>query len=162
LLRLEELAASALSEIQTLVSQLRPRSTAEAGLSTALRQLAIERQERDGLQVTLEVNGKRTLPEAVSVGLYSIAHEALINVTKHAGVCQAAIRLNLNEAGSCLEIEDHGRGFNPQTARNRSGHLGLAGMSERAEEIGWSVSIESRPGRGTRILVRENPSGGQG
>jgi hypothetical protein len=33
-------------------------------------------------------------------------------------------------------------------------------MSERAREIGWSLSIESRRGQGTRILVSENPPGG--
>jgi hypothetical protein len=43
---------------------------------------------------------------------------------------------------------------------DQRGHLGLAGMSERAREIGWSLSIESRRGQGTRILVSENPPEG--
>jgi signal transduction histidine kinase len=159
LLRLEQLAASAQSEIQTLVTQLRPRSVVEDGLPTALRRLAAERQERDGLQVSLHIREDKALSEAEALGLYSVAYEALTNVIKHSGVREAAIRLNLDAGGSHLEIEDHGIGFDPQTTLNQRGHLGMAGMSERASEIGWSLSVESRPGQGTRIRVTENQPG---
>ena len=160
LLRLEELAANALSEIQSLVTQLRPRSVAEEGLPTALRRLVSERQERDGLQISLEVRGEGTLSEEVSTGLYFIAQEALTNVAKHSGTRAATVRLNLDTGESCLEIEDRGLGFDPQATLNQRGHLGLAGMSERAREIGWSLSVESRRGQGARIRVTENQPGG--
>jgi signal transduction histidine kinase len=160
LLRLEELAANALREIQSLISQLKPRSIAEEGLPTALRRLADERQARDGLQVSLEIHGEGTLSEAVATGLYSIAHEALINVAKHSGAREATLLLNLDAGKSCLEIEDRGLGFDPQANLNQRGHLGLAGMSERAREIGWNLSVESRRGQGTRIHVTENQLGG--
>jgi signal transduction histidine kinase len=170
--RLEELAASAMREIQALVSQLRPRSVAEEGLPTALRRLAAERQARDGLQVTVEVNGeadgetghvpdiRRALPEPVAEGVYHIAQEALTNVARHAGTGQATVRLNMADGASFLEVEDGGLGFDPQVALGQRGHLGLAGMAERAREIGWSLSIESRPGCGTRLRVEENSPGG--
>jgi len=158
--RLEELAASAMGEIQTLVSQLRPKSIAEEGLPVALRRLAGERQDRDGLQVTVDIRGDRTLPESVAAGLYRIAQEALANVVKHARTSQATIRLNLLPGDLCLEIEDHGLGFDPQAALNQRGHFGLASMAERARDLGWSLSIESRQGDGTRIRVEGNPSEG--
>jgi len=158
--RLEELAASAMREIRALISQLRPRSLAEAGLPVALRQLAAERLERDGLHVTVEVNGELALAEAVAAGLYRIAQEALTNVAKHAGTQQATVRLDLTPANSFLEIEDHGLGFDRQLALAQRGHLGLAGMAERARELGWKLSIESQPGRGTRVRVEEKPPGG--
>lgn len=160
MLRLEGLAANALSEIQSLVSQLKPRSITEEGLPAALRRLAEERGSRDGLQVSLEIHGEKNLSEAEILGLYSIAYEALTNVIKHSGSCEASVRLNLSGEYSCLEIEDRGRGFEPQGASGQHGHLGLAGMSERAREIGWSLSVESRRGQGTRILVRRNQAGG--
>ncbi|MBI5841877.1 MAG: sensor histidine kinase [Chloroflexi bacterium] len=156
LLRLEELAANALSEIQSLVTQLRPRSMAEEGLPAALRRMIDERQARDGLQVSLEMHGEEKLSEAVAAALYSITQEALTNVAKHSGAREATVRLNLDADKSCLEIEDRGLGFDPQAALNQRGHLGLAGMSERAREIGWSLSVESRHGRGTRIRVMQN------
>lgn len=160
LLRLEELSANALREIQSLVSQLKPRSIVEEGLSTALRRLADERQARDGLRVSVEIQGEKTLSEAEMLGLYSIAHEALTNVVKHSGIREASVRLSLNEDHSRLEIEDRGLGFEPQSITDQRGHLGLAGMSERAREIGWRLSVESEKGRGTRILVVQNQAGG--
>ncbi len=156
LLRLEELAANALSEIQSLVSQLKPRSLTDEGLPSALRRLADERQARDGLQVSLEIHGEKTPSEAETLGLYSIVNEALTNVIKHSGAHEATVRLELNEGSSSLEIEDRGRGFNLQSAANQRGHLGLASMSERAREIGWSLSVESEKDRGTRIQVKQN------
>jgi signal transduction histidine kinase len=171
LLRLEELAAGAMSEIQALVSQLRPQSLAEEGLPTALHRLAAERQARDGLQVTVNVNGEpydetgyppdtgQLLSEPVAEAIVHIAQEALTNVAKHAGTGQATIHLNLAAGASAFEVEDCGLGFDPEMAMGRHGHLGLAGMAERATEIGWKLSIESWPGRGTRIRVEETPPG---
>jgi signal transduction histidine kinase len=160
LLRLEELAANALSEIQSLVSQLTPRSLADEGLPTALQQLADERQARDDLQVALEIDGEKTLSEAETLGLYAIVNEALTNIIKHSGTREATVRLKLNDDSSSLTIEDQGRGFNSQSAQNQRGHLGLAGMSERAREIGWTLSVESEKDRGTRILVTRNQARG--
>jgi len=158
--RLDVLAANALNEIQSLISQLQPRSVMEEDIPTALQCLAEERWTRDGLQVMLEMCGERALPKSVAAGLYSIVHEALINVAKHSGSDEAFVRLDLSGDGSRLEIEDHGVGFDPQLVWNQPGHLGLAGMSERAREIGWSLSVDSQLGRGTRIcLVEEQPGG---
>jgi len=160
LLHLEELSTNALREIQSLVSQLKPRSIVEEGLSTSLRRLADEHETRDGLRVSLEIQGEKTLSEAEILGLYSIVHESLTNVIKHSGMHEAFVRLSLSEDHSCLKIEDHGLGFDPQTASRQRGHLGLAGMSERAREIGWSLSVESEKGQGTRIFVTQNQAGG--
>ena len=159
LLRLEELSANALREIQSLVSQLRPRSLAEDGLPTALRRLVGERQVRDSLHVSLEIHGEKTLSEAETLGLYSIVNEALTNIVKHSGAREASVRLKLNNDNSSLEIEDHGQGFDPQAASNQRGHLGLIGMSERAREIGWSLSVESETGMGACILLMQNQAG---
>jgi signal transduction histidine kinase len=160
LVRLEELASSAMAEIQALVSHLRPTSMAEESLPAALRRFAVERQLRDGLQVALEMNGERALTEAVTAALYRIVQEGLTNVAKHAGTCEVIIRLNLGGDLACLEIEDRGLGFDPQAALSQQGHLGLAGMAERAQEIGWDLSVDSRPGLGTCIRVEESPLGG--
>jgi signal transduction histidine kinase len=165
LTRLEELAANAMREIQAQVSQLHPRPVAyvgEEGLPAALRGLAAERLARDGLQVNVEVVGERSLTEQVAANLYCIAQEALTNVVKHAGTLQATLRLQLGEGSSCLEVEDGGLGFDLQAAGGQRGHLGLAGMAERAEELGWKLSIESRPGHGTRVRVDEISPGDEG
>jgi signal transduction histidine kinase len=160
--RLEELAASAMAEIQALISRLRPPSAAEEGLPVALRQLAAERLKRDALAVAVEIEGERELLDPVATCLYCIAQEALTNVAKHAGTQQATLRLNLALGTAFLEIVDGGLGFDPQSAFSQRGHLGLAGMAERAREVGWTLTVESQLGSGTRILVEENPQGATG
>ena len=153
--RLEELATSAQQEIQSLVSELSPPSIIEIGLPAALQKLADEQKSRNGLHVSLEIQGEENLSDAIATGLYAIAQEALTNTAKHSGICEASLRLRLMQDGSCLEIEDHGQGFNPQTMPDQRGHLGLAGMMERARELGWSLSVESQPGQGTRVRVSQ-------
>jgi signal transduction histidine kinase len=160
LIHLEELAANALSEIQSLVSQLRPRSIVEERLPAALRRLSQERESRDGLHVALEIHDEGNLSAAETQALYSIVHEALTNVIKHSGVCVATVRLSLDVDNSYLEIADQGVGFASQATSEQSGHLGIVSMSERAREIGWNLCVESQPGQGTRIRVSQNPSGG--
>lgn len=159
--RLEELAASAQREIQALVSQLSPAPLLEMSLPAALRKLAEEQKSRNGLHVSLEVDGEGKFSDAVAAGLYTIAQEALTNAARHSGCGEAVLRLYLAPGGSSLEVEDHGRGFNPRGMTGQRGHLGLTGMSERAREIGWTLSVLSQPGQGTRILVSERPPGGR-
>jgi signal transduction histidine kinase len=154
LVRLQSLARSAAGEVQTLTGQVPYRTFGENELPAALQKLAEERLAQDGLQVTIESNGERTLPPTVQSNLYRIAQEALNNVSRHAGVRQAVIRLYQENPVSRLEIVDEGCGFDMTETRQRSG-FGLSGMLTRASEIGWDLEIKSQPGHGTRISVEE-------
>jgi signal transduction histidine kinase len=153
--RMVELAGQASDEITTLVSQFRPRSIVSEGLAAAITHLAGERQSRDGLQISLYIQGKNALPEATATGIYRITQEALNNVSKHSGTNAVEIYLNLKNNPFHLDVIDHGKGFDTSSDLRRSGHLGLAGMASRAEEIGWKLTMESHPGRGTRIHLEE-------
>jgi signal transduction histidine kinase len=153
--RVQELAHSAMGEIQVLVEQLRPRTLTADGLPTALRRLSAERQKRDGLLVRLEIHEGQELPPPVTIGLYRIVQEALNNITKHAGVREAEVRLDMESHPASLEVEDHGCGFEPDQAARDIEHVGLAGMADRARELGWRLEISSAPGVGTRIRVEE-------
>jgi len=157
LIRLQTLSRNAASEVQTLLGQAPHRSLAQGGLVVAIRQLAEERLTQDGLQVNIEISGERSLPADVEANLYRITQEALNNITRHAGVRQALVRLCLERPIASLEVIDNGCGFNLVNGKHTNG-FGLAGMAERAEEIGWELVIESSPGQGTHIRVEENPS----
>jgi signal transduction histidine kinase len=154
LIRLQTLARNAASEVQALTGQSPHQSPAQAGLRAALQSLAEERLAQDGLQVTVEATGQRSLPEVVETNLYRIAQEALNNITRHAGVRKALVRLCLEKPIASLEVEDEGCGFDPAGSKHLN-RFGLAGMVERAGEIGWELQIDSRPGQGTRIRVGE-------
>ena len=153
--RLQDLAQEAMSEIQVLITHLQPAPIAEGSLLEIVKRLVVEKRRLDDLQVNLEYSKEMNLPKHEIDCLSKIVQEALTNVVKHAGTQKATIRINLTEKPFYLEIEDHGSGFRATSDTSQSEHLGLTGMSERAHEIGWELSIDSHPGRGTLIRVEE-------
>ncbi len=156
ILRLQTLARSASAEVQALTGQAAGSKPDDEDLAAALQNLAAERLERDGLQVTLEVSGQRHLPAKVVANLYRITQESLNNVLRHSGVHQASVRLCLDGPTAYLEIADLGCGFDPLQPKREQG-IGLTGMAERAGEIGWKLDIKSSPGLGTHIRIEEKP-----
>ena len=52
-----------------------------------------------------------------------------------------------------IEVEDKGKGFDPQAAMVANLTSGLAGMRERAQLLGGRLTIESRLGAGTRLTA---------
>jgi signal transduction histidine kinase len=151
--RLYELARSALAEMQLLIDELRPSPPEGEGLPAGLHRLLADSRFSAQLSVSIELQGAQTLAPAEEQGLLRIAQEALNNILKHAKTSQALVRLHL-EQPFWIEIEDHGQGFDLHQAQ-RGGHLGLASMRERADEIGWRLEIDAAPGVGTRIRVEK-------
>jgi signal transduction histidine kinase len=149
---LRQSSRGALAEMRTLLLELRPAALVEADLGDLLRQLAEAATGREGLPVTVAVEGKLELPPDVHVALYRIAQEALNNVVRHARASQAMVRLRRFPPASVeLHISDDGRGFDPASVP--PDHLGLDIMRERAEAIGATLKIDSQPGHGTQITV---------
>ena len=52
-----------------------------------------------------------------------------------------------------LSVEDNGKGFVPEVARQASGHFGLRVLSDLARDAGGRLAIDSAPGRGTTVSV---------
>jgi len=151
--RLNQLTQSAIMEMHTLISELRPEQPTGDGLVKALRQHLSKSQLPEGLLISMEVEGEAALSKAEDLGLFRIAQEALNNIIKHAQASHVDIRLHLADP-YWIEIKDDGRGFDIQQSHG-SGHLGLASMRERAAEIGWETQIQSFPGEGTNIRIEK-------
>jgi signal transduction histidine kinase len=151
--RLNQLAQSALAEMHTLISELRPEQKVGSGLVAELRQDLKRRHIPEELSVSLDVEGDQALSQKENQVLFRIAQEALNNVVKHAHATNAQLRLHLAKP-FWIEIEDNGQGFNLEQAQE-SGRLGLASMAERADEINWNLSMQSTPGAGTHIRVEK-------
>jgi signal transduction histidine kinase len=151
--RLTQLAQSALAEMRVLISKLQPAPAAQGGLAQALRRHLADGRLPETLSVSLKVDGDQALEPAEEQALFRIAQEGLNNTAKHAQATQAHIRLHLKEP-MWMEIQDHGRGFDLGQAGG-GGHLGLAGMRERAAEIGWRLEVVTAPGAGTRLRVEK-------
>jgi len=160
---MRRLSRGALAEMRTLLLELRPAALVEVSLGDLLGQLAEAITGRKDVCVTVTVEGQCALPADVHVAMYRIAQEALNNVVKHAHAGQVTVSLRCSpplsspltggmEVGDVeLCISDDGRGFDPGDVP--PDHLGLGIMHERAQAIGATLTVESRPGRGTRVIV---------
>jgi signal transduction histidine kinase len=148
-----KLAQSAMTEIQVLISELKPENAAKGGLVYDLRRYLTGWRFAEELSVSLDVVGTQSLEQEEEQNLFRIAQEALNNTAKHAQVSRAQVRLHLAEP-FWMEIADQGRGFDLRQTRNSAG-LGLTGICERATEIGWALEIITSPGAGTRIRIEK-------
>jgi len=99
--RLQSLSKDALAEMRYLISQLRPKTVAEEGLIPALRRHIAERQDQDGLSVSLYLegndDGEGHLPPDTEKALFRIVQDALNNVVKHAETDRAEVTLCLRD-----------------------------------------------------------------
>jgi len=142
----------ALKEMRLLVYELRPSIISQEGLHQALQHRLESVEKRAGLSAVLENNLTSILPVHFEAQLYGIAQESLNNVLKHSGANSVTIILNQEEKHLVMEIIDDGHGFDYDGQVSRG--FGLLNMKERAEQIGGSVDIISKPGQGTRIIAR--------
>ena len=147
------MSREAMYDMRLLVFELRPFMLETEGLVSALRARLAAVEGRSGLKTEVLVEEERRLPIKIEEELYRIAQEALNNVVKHAGATQVQIQLKYHENTVSLEMNDDGRGFEPETA-HQSGGFGLQGIHERVQQLGGSLNIESAPLRGTRLSVR--------
>ena len=150
--QIDHLAHSALSEMTVLSAELPSSPPTEGGLVASLQRHLADRPLQDGLLVSMEVEADGVLPPLEEQALLRIVQEALNNIVKHAGESRAVVRLRLRQPFR-IEIEDQGRGFDP--AQTDTGGVGLISMRERAAEIGWSLTVDSSPGAGTRVVAEE-------
>ena len=100
-------------------------------------------------------------PLATKIALYRILSEALSNAARHGDGAAIDIRVAADDDGMLvIEVRDKGRGFDPDHVPG-TGHLGLAGMRERAELLGGRFELESvvagqREGRRLLDVVATN------
>jgi PAS domain S-box-containing protein len=153
LTRLGEVSHQALKEMRLLVYELRTAALEKEGLVAALQQRLEAVEKRAGVQARLLVEEMVELPALVEEGLYRIAQEALNNILKHAAASSVIVRLKTNSQWVELEVIDNGRAFEP-TSPGNGGGIGLASMRERAERLGGSLTIISKPGEGTRVIAK--------
>jgi two-component system sensor histidine kinase UhpB len=141
--------------VRRIARGLRPPELEDAGLAPALRTYARTLMEGRGVRVELDIDPvDRFLTPDGKLVVYRIVQEALNNVARHSGAAEARVRVSEAAGHILATVEDAGRGFSPARVQDQGGGLGLLGMQERAVMVGGSVTVDSRPGEGTRVVVR--------
>lgn len=147
-LRLDQLGRDledALADIRSVTRVGSPELLAKYGVPSCLRAAA----STSPVPVRVEAVGFGRLAPTIEQGVYYCCLEALQNVMKHAGP-RAVARIRLRRAADSVtfEVEDSGRGFDPFRVERGEG---LTNLADRLAVMHGRLSIDSRPGMGTRI-----------
>jgi signal transduction histidine kinase len=138
--------------VARLCREYHPAELLGLGLEDTLRAYVREFARRHGLGCRLSTAAlAEPLGGEHELHLYRIVQETLANVARHAHARQVTVRLARRGHTIVLTIHDDGIGFAPATADSRG--LGLVTMRERAEIMGATLTIQSRPRRGTEVRV---------
>ena len=146
----DALLDNAYQEVRRIAHDMMPGALERFGLEKALGSLCTA-ATHEGFVASSRYQGPVSrLPKTVEVALYRIAQEALGNSLKHARATHFSIHTQVMEKRVIMACEDDGQGFD--TALVRPG-LGLESMRSRSRFLGGELTVESTPGRGTRITV---------
>jgi ligand-binding sensor domain-containing protein len=147
-------ADQSLGETRRTIMSMRLPALENHTLPEALS--AIGAQLTKGKPITFHLTVKglvRQLRYDVQANIYVIGREAITNAVNHAEARRILAQLMYSEREVRLTVEDDGSGFDPESAKEKKDHWGMAGMRERAKQIDASFTLESARGRGTKIGV---------
>ncbi|MGW2314175.1 sensor histidine kinase [Actinomadura luteofluorescens] len=161
-------------EAHTIAEHVRVAAVEARELISGLRDPALDRplaetvaarsgawRDRHEVRLRCRIDPAADLSPSGRRELLAIHGEALANVARHAGARSVTVRLAVEPDAVVLCVSDDGRGFALTSVEDlaREGHYGLLGLRERAESIGGTLSVESRPGTGTTVTVRVRYAG---
>lgn len=148
-----EVAGSSLQDTRSVLHALR-----EDEMNYSLEneiQPVIETLKQAELEVKFEVSGSDDdFNYAVLIALFRLVQEGATNILKHAKASIVQIILEFDVNAAKLTIEDDGQGFDTSAdCQPGDTGMGIHGLKERFELIRGSLSVESEPGRGTRLTA---------
>ena len=147
-------ADQSLGETRRTIMSMRLPALENHTLPEALSAIGAQLTKGTPISFRLTVRGViRQLRYDVQANIYLIGREAITNAVNHAGPRRIIAQMMYSEGEVRLTVLDDGSGFDPEAAMAKEDHWGIAGMRERANQIGASFTLESALGRGTEIGV---------
>jgi len=156
--KISQVIARNIEELRRHIFDLRPTGLENRSIYKVLRQTSHEFGEQTGLKSHCRIIGDEIVLSAeVEASLYRIFQEALSNIRRHANCTRVDLVLRTHPDKSLtFSISDNGVGFHPahltKNPFQRHG-LGLISMQERIRSLGGTLSVDSAPNKGTRIVV---------
>jgi PAS domain S-box-containing protein len=139
------------SDLQSLSHELHSSKLEILGTAAAMKSFCADFSRQHNLEIEFTSSDvPLPLSREISIGLYRVLQEALHNALKHSKMRSFAAQLRGENGSVELMVKDSGIGFEPGTAARGRG-LGLISMRERINLLNGTLSIESRPMRGTTI-----------
>jgi signal transduction histidine kinase len=151
----KDLLTKVIQDLRALSRTLNTDFIRDIGLVNAVRQ-QLGLLERSGVyRIQLELLGEeKALPANGELVVYRVIQELLNNIVKHAEATAIRLCMQYEPDTLAIVVEDDGKGFEPGklAGQERSG-IGLRNVLNRISMISGTVTIQSTPGTGTKILL---------
>jgi PAS domain S-box-containing protein len=139
--------------VRRIATELRPSILDDLGLIAAMEWQSEEFEKRAEIKSKFTSNVTSiNVPTELATGVFRIYQESLTNVLRHSEATLVKAALQIKDAILILKITDNGKGFNASEIKNKK-TLGLLGMKERTMLMGGSYEINSKPGKGTSVII---------
>lgn len=152
---IRELLEQAIQSSRSLTFELSPPILYDLGFEAAVQTLCEKFERLHNLRIEFASDrDPRSLPEDMRILLFQAVRELLVNIVKHARADSVQVSCRSSNAQIVIVVEDDGSGFNPAEKLMQSPDargFGLFSIRERLYRLGGEMTVDSAPGRGTRV-----------
>jgi PAS domain S-box-containing protein len=156
--QLSNILQRSIATVRDMAYDLRPPGLDQLGLVKTLYLYCEDFSKSSGAEIDFAAAGvdELDLEYETEINIYRLIQEALNNIKRHAGADRVTIRLVASSPVIVIRIKDNGKGFDVNDRRRRAlkeKRMGLQSMVERVGLLAGKISIQSRPTKGTYILI---------
>ena len=144
-------ASSTFQKVRDFIFDLRPMMLDDLGLVPTVKRYADNHAEKSGLEISVTVTGsERRLQPPLEVIVFRAIQDLLTNTSLHSQATSVKITMDIGEGEVRAQVEDNGRGFDPQSVPDDA-RLVVKALRKRMEMLGGTFTIDSAVGQGARI-----------
>ena len=149
---ISEEAARLYDAMHGLIPRLIPLSLDTLGLAATLESLVRDWQRRHpSIALSLRQELPIELGPSITLAIYRVVQEGLINALRHAQASRVDIAVICNDRRIVATVIDDGIGLAADWTR--PGHFGLRGLAERVRQLGGTFDIGQQDGRGVCLTA---------
>lgn len=154
---LKKMVRSALYEVRRIIYDLRPMALDDLGLIPTLKKYLATVSEYSRSKSAapdmkfVNIGLEKRLPSNMEVALFRLIQESVQNALKHSDASVIQVKLEIKKEQVLAVVKDNGRGFDAN--EKKLGSFGIMGMKERIDLLSGDITIHSKPGEGTAVLI---------
>ena len=143
-------------ELRYCLWDLRNSALENADMNEAIRQTLAPHIGDTELHVRFSVPRER-ISDSTAHAILRIVRELSVNALRHGKATSLKVAGSVESDKLRISVRDNGCGFDPETCPGiAQGHFGLLGIRERVEEFEGELTIDSKPGKGTKVTIALN------
>jgi PAS domain S-box-containing protein len=156
--QLSDILQRSIASVRDMAYDLRPPGLDQLGLVKTLYLYCEDFSTSNRVEIDFAAAGvdQLNLEYEIEINIYRLIQEALNNIKRHAAADRVTIRLVASSPDIVIRIKDNGKGFDVNDRRKRAlkeKRMGLQSMVERVRLLEGKINIQSRPNKGTYILI---------